>query len=105
MPRQVVRRSNDDHVQIVGHAHRDHVAGDTVTETNTLRVVRLSRRTPKLSSSSRMVWLSEPVDSPSWAAALVKLPQSTTARRALSMAKRVSRIVESNKRVFVTSRD
>src|SRR5262249_8437702 len=34
MPRQVVRRSNDDEAQIVGHAHRDHVARDTVTETN-----------------------------------------------------------------------
>jgi hypothetical protein len=34
MPRQVIRRSNDDKAQVVGHAHRDHVARNTVTETN-----------------------------------------------------------------------
>ena len=71
----------------------------------TLRVVRLSSRTPRLSSSSRMVWLSELVDSPSCAAALVKLPQSATATKALSLAKRVSRIVEPNTRVLAKSRD
>jgi hypothetical protein len=48
-----------------------------------------------------MVWLSEPVDSPSCAAALVKLPQFATATKALSLAKRVSLIVESSTKAFV----
>ena len=52
-----------------------------------------------------MVWLSEPVESPSCAAALVKLPQSATATKALSLAKRVSRIVEPNTRVFAKFRN
>jgi hypothetical protein len=47
-----------------------------------------------------MVWLSEPVVIPSCAAALVKLAQSATATKALSLAKRVSRIVESNTKVL-----
>src|SRR5262249_17309981 len=34
MPRQVVRRSNDDNAQVVRHAHRDHVARNAVTEAN-----------------------------------------------------------------------
>src|SRR5262249_51817432 len=34
MPRQVVRRSNDDNAHVVGHTHRDHVARNAVTETN-----------------------------------------------------------------------
>jgi hypothetical protein len=34
MPRQVVRGSNDDNAQVIGHADRDHVARDAATETN-----------------------------------------------------------------------
>src|SRR5215510_11050040 len=34
MPNHVVRRSDDDHTQIIGHAHRDHVARNPATETN-----------------------------------------------------------------------
>src|SRR5262249_56051527 len=34
MPRQVVRRSNNDNAQVVRHAHRDHVARNAVTEAN-----------------------------------------------------------------------
>ena len=47
-----------------------------------------------ITTSSRMVRLSEPVVIPSCAEALVKLPQSATATKALSLTKRVSRIVE-----------
>ena len=39
----------------------------------TLRVVRVSSRSPSRSSSPRMVWLSADCDTPSCAAALVKL--------------------------------
>ena len=50
----------------------------------TLRVVRVSRRTPSRSSSRRTVWLSADCDVPSRAAARVKLLASATARRAFS---------------------
>src|SRR5712672_2680332 len=56
----------------------------------------LSGRTPRLSSGPQMAWLSVPVDIRSWAAALVKLPRSATATKALSSANRVPRIVWSN---------
>ena len=39
----------------------------------TLRVVRVSSRSPSRSSSPRMVWLSADCETPSFAAALVKL--------------------------------
>src|SRR5215204_2776134 len=49
----------------------------------TLRVVRLRSRTPSRSSSSRMVWLSADWETPSLAAALVKLRSRATATKAL----------------------
>ena len=52
----------------------------------TLRVVRLRRRTPSLSSKERIVWLRLGRDIPSWAAALVKFRCSATATKALSSA-------------------
>src|SRR6476661_10846203 len=48
----------------------------------TFLVVRASRRTPSLSSSVLMVWLSEDGVTPSLAAALVKLCSRATARNA-----------------------
>jgi hypothetical protein len=48
----------------------------------TLRVVRVSKRTPRRASSSRMVWLSDDCDMPSFAAAFVKLRSRPTARNA-----------------------
>jgi len=47
----------------------------------TLRVVRVSNRMPSLSSSSRKVWLSADCDTPSFAAALVKLRSRATTRK------------------------
>ncbi len=58
----------------------------------TLRVVRLSRRTPSRSSSDRTVWLKVAVESPSRLAALVKLASSATATKALSSANCVPRM-------------
>ncbi|MCY1242380.1 hypothetical protein D9M72_553380 [compost metagenome] len=49
----------------------------------TLRVVRVSRRTPSRASSARMVWLSADCETPSWAAALVKLRSRATAAKAI----------------------
>ena len=48
----------------------------------TLRVVRVSRRTPSRSSSLRMVWLSAEGETPSCAAARVKLRSRATWRKA-----------------------
>jgi len=42
---------------------------------DTLRVVRVSSRTPRRASSARMVWLTADCDTPSCAAARVKLPR------------------------------
>jgi hypothetical protein len=47
----------------------------------TLRVVRVSRRTPRRSSSPRMMWLSADCVMPSLAAARVKLRSRATARK------------------------
>ena len=44
----------------------------------TLRVVRVSSRTPSLVSRRRIVWLSDDWEVPSFAAARVKLPASAT---------------------------
>ena len=48
----------------------------------TLRVVRVSSRTPSRASSSRIVWLSADCETPSLAAALVKLRSRATAMKA-----------------------
>jgi hypothetical protein len=48
----------------------------------TLRVVRISSRRPSRASRPRMVWLSAGCDTPSWAAARVKLRSRATARNA-----------------------
>jgi hypothetical protein len=48
----------------------------------TLRVVRVKSRTPRRASSSRMVWLSADCDTPSFAAAFVKLRSRPTATKA-----------------------
>ena len=48
----------------------------------TLRVVRVSSRIPSDSSKPRTVWLSADCETPSRAAARVKLPSRTTARNA-----------------------
>src|SRR5262249_36052153 len=58
----------------------------------TLRVVRLSRRTPSRSSSARTVWLRVAVENPSRFADLVKLASSATATKALSSANCVPRM-------------
>ena len=47
---------------------------------DTLRVVRVSSRTPTRASRSRMVWLSADCDTPSRVAARVKLRSRATAR-------------------------
>jgi hypothetical protein len=52
----------------------------------TLRVVRVSNRTPKRSSSARIVWLRAEGDTPSCAAARVKLRSRATARKAARSA-------------------
>ena len=49
---------------------------------DTLRVVRVSSRTPSRASSPRMVWLSADCETPSFAAALVKLRSRATATKA-----------------------
>src|SRR5580658_11017039 len=48
----------------------------------TLRVVRLSRRTPRLRSSVRITWLSDEADRPSSSAAFLKLRWAETAAKA-----------------------
>ena len=48
----------------------------------TLRVVRLSSRSPSRASSPPTVWLSADWETPSWAAARVKLRSRATARKA-----------------------
>lgn len=48
----------------------------------TLRVVRVSSRMPSRVSSARTVWLSAEGDTPSCAAAQVKLRSRATARKA-----------------------
>ena len=50
----------------------------------TLRGVRVSSRRPSLVSSARMVWLNADWDTPSCAAALVKLRSRATASKAMS---------------------
>jgi hypothetical protein len=62
-----------------------------------LRVVRLSRRTPSLSSNARTVWLSVEGEIPNCAAALMELRCSATATKALSSANRVPLIRKSTK--------
>src|SRR3979490_1267693 len=52
----------------------------------TLRVVRLSRRTPNWSSSDRIAWLRDGLEMPSCVAALVKLVCSATATKAVNLA-------------------
>jgi hypothetical protein len=34
MPRQVIRRGNDVHTEIIGDAYRDHIARDPVSDAN-----------------------------------------------------------------------
>ena len=55
----------------------------------TLRVVRVRSRSPSRSSSPRIVWLSADCDTPSFAAAFVKLPSRATATK----ARRSSRVL------------
>src|ERR1700687_4598595 len=52
----------------------------------TLRVARLSRRTPNWSSSDRIAWLRDGLEMPSCVAALVKLACSATATNAVNLA-------------------
>ena len=47
----------------------------------TLRVVRVRRRTPNRASRARTVWLSADCDTPSFAAARVKLRSRATERK------------------------
>jgi hypothetical protein len=58
----------------------------------TRRVVRAKSRIPSRSSSARTVWLNADCDTPSFAAALVKLPSRATvmqARRSLRVSRRI----------------
>ena len=59
----------------------------------TLRVVRVSSRTPRRSSSPAMVWLSADCDTPSPAAARVKLRARATAKKAVR-SESVSRAIK-----------
>ena len=64
-----------------------------VTVGDTRRVVRVRRRTPRRVSSPRTVWLSADCDTPSWAAARVKLCSRATIRKA-TRSEAVSRCIK-----------
>ena len=75
---------------------------------DTLRVVRVRSRTPRRASSSRMVWLSADCETPSFAAAFVKLrsrPTAMKATRSSRFPRCIYGLAHKSMRIIAVSRD